>query len=135
MSRKQITFGKKSKTTLCKIGELVLAYDVQANNKTLKLRAFYALYIGPNDGGTGHSVLKLSIKKMIITSRCKSVPMPDNVIKVVNQMGKDEGMLDGIVFCNILKNSNLDDMYGDVDSQDDSSCAFNKSWDMLKDGS
>ena len=60
--------------------------------------------------------------------------MPDNVIKVVNQMGKDEGMLDGIVFCNILKNSNLDDMYGDVDSQDDSSCAFNKSWEIPKDG-
>ena len=25
-------------------------------------------------------------------------------------------------------------MYGDVDSQDDSSCASNKSWDMSKDG-
>ena len=49
-------------------------------------------------------------------------------------MGKDEGMPDSIHFCNILKESTLDDMYGDVDSQDDSSCASNKSWDMSKDG-
>ena len=39
---------------LCKMSELVLAYDVKSDNKILKPRAFYALYIGPNDGGTGH---------------------------------------------------------------------------------
>ena len=60
--------------------------------------------------------------------------MPDNVINVVNQMGEDKGMPNGIVFCNTLKESNLDDMYGDVDSQDDSSCASDKSWDMSKEG-
>ena len=37
-------------------------------------------------------------------------------------------------FFNILKESTIYDMYGDVDSQDDSSCASNKSWDMSKDG-
>ena len=42
-------------------------------------------------------------------------------------MGKDEGMLDRIHFCNILKESFLDDMFGDVNSQDDSSCASDKS--------
>ena len=60
--------------------------------------------------------------------------MPDDVIEVVNQMGKDEGIQDGTYFCNIFKESTLDDMYGDVDSQDDSSCASNKSWDKSKDG-
>ena len=73
------------------MGELVLAYDMQANNKTSQPRAFCALYIGPNDGGTGHSVFKLSTKQMIITPRCKPVLMPDNMIEVVNKMGKDEG--------------------------------------------
>ena len=67
MSPRQIIFGKKFKTPLCKMGELVLAYDVLSNNKTSKPRTFYTLYIGPNDGGTGHSVFKLSSKKMIIT--------------------------------------------------------------------
>ena len=107
--------------------ELVLTYDVKANNQTSHLRAFYVLYIGPNDGGTGHSVFKLSTKKIIITPRYKPVPMPDNVIKVVNQIGKGEGMPDGIHFCNILKESTINDISGDVDSQDDSSCAFEKS--------
>ena len=52
MSPRQILFGKKLKLPLCKMGELVLAYDVKSNKKTSKPRAFYALYIGPNDEGT-----------------------------------------------------------------------------------
>ena len=86
------------------MGELVLAYDVQANNKTSKPRAFYALCIRPNDRNTGNLVFKLSTKKMIITPRCKPIPMPDNVVKAVNQMGKDEGMIDRIVFVTYLRN-------------------------------
>ena len=92
------------------MGELVLAYDVKLNNKTPKPRAFYALYIGPNDGGTGHSVCKLSMKKMIVKSRCKPIPMPDDVTKVVNQMREDDTLLEGIFFCNIHKESIVEDM-------------------------
>ena len=33
MSPRQILFGKKFKTPLCKMGELVLAYDVKLNKK------------------------------------------------------------------------------------------------------
>ena len=132
MSPRQILFGKKLKTSLCKMGELVLAYDVRVNNKTSRPKAFYALYIGPNDGGTSHSVFKLSTKQIIITPRCKPVPMPGNVIDAVNKMREDEGIPDGIHFCNIYKESNLDDLYGDIESQDDSSCASDESWDMSK---
>ena len=42
--------------------ELVLAYDVQANSRTSRQSVFYALYIGQNSGGTGHSIFKLSTK-------------------------------------------------------------------------
>ena len=73
------------------MGELVLAYDVTSNNKISKPRAFYVLYIGPNDGGTGHSVFKIGTKSMIVKPRCKSIPMPDNVFQLINQMGKDGG--------------------------------------------
>ena len=62
MTPRQILFGKKFKTLLCKIGKLVMAYDVTADNKTTKPRALYALYIGPNDSGTGHQVFKLATK-------------------------------------------------------------------------
>ena len=116
------------------MGGLVLAYDVKSNNKTSKPRAFYALYIGPNDGGTGHSVFKQSTKKMIVILGCKPIPMSDDVIEVVNQMREDDGSPDGIVFCNIHKESTVDDMYSDVDSQDNSSCASDKSWKTKKDG-
>ena len=34
MSPRQILFGKKFKTPLCQIGELVTTYDVTASNKT-----------------------------------------------------------------------------------------------------
>ena len=112
-----------------------MVYDALLNNKTSKPRAFYVLYIRPNGGVTGHSVFKLSAKKMIITPRCKPIPMPDNVIKVVNQMRKDDGSPDGMVFCNILKEWTIDYIYGNVNSQDNSSCVSNKSWDIAKDGS
>ena len=54
MSPRQILFRKKFKTPLCKMGELVLAYNVKSNNKTSKPRAFHVLYIGPNNADTGH---------------------------------------------------------------------------------
>ena len=98
MSPRQIIFGKKFKKPLCKMGELVLVYDVQSNNKTLQPRAFYVLYIGSNDGGTSHSVFKLSTMKMNVIPRYKPIPIPDNVIKAVNQIGVDARELDGIVF-------------------------------------
>ena len=60
--------------------------------------------------------------------------MPDNVIEVVNKIGKDEGIPDRIHFCNIHKVLNLDDWYGDVESQDGSTCASDESWGMPKDG-
>ena len=62
MSPRQILFGKKFKTPLCKIGKLVMAYNVTTSKKTTHSRAFYALYIGPNDSGTGHVAFKLSTK-------------------------------------------------------------------------
>ena len=80
-SLRQILFGKTFKTPLCKIGEPVMAYDVKASNKTLHPRAFYTLYIGPNDSGTGHSVFKLSIKHLLTRPKCK--PMPAVVIMII----------------------------------------------------
>ena len=38
----QLLFGKKFKTSLCKIGKLVIAYDVTASNKTPYPRVFFA---------------------------------------------------------------------------------------------
>ena len=128
MSSRQILFGKKFKTPLCKIGELVMAYDTTSDNKTTTPRAFYALYIGPNDGGTGHRVYKLSNKEMITTPKCKPVPTPDDVIEAVNEIGRLEGMPNGIEFLNIDKESTLSDLFADEDLNDDDSNASDQDW-------
>ena len=116
------------------MGELVLAYDVKSDNKTSKPRAFHALYIGPNDAGTGHSVFKLATKNMIITPKCKPIPIPmsDDVIQVINQMGEDDGSPGGIVFRNIHKILTVEDLYPNVDSQDNSGNVSDTSWDEKK---
>ena len=136
LSPRQTIFGRNSKhhCVRCKMGELVVAYDVLSKNKTSKPKTFYALYIGPNDEGTSYSVFKLSTKKDHHNTKTKPIPMPDNVIEALHQMGEDDGSLDRIDFCNILKESIIDYMYGDVNSQDNSICASDRSWDMAKDG-
>ena len=111
MSPRQILFGKKFKTPLCKIGELVMAYNVTADNKTTTPRAFYTLYIGPNNSGTGHQVFKLLTKRKVTTPKCKPIPMPDNVIEVVNDLGEQNDMPTGIKFRKIHKESTLSDLF------------------------
>ena len=107
-----------------------MASDEKVNNKTSRLRAFCELYIGPNDSRTGHSVLKLWTKQLLTTPKCKPVPLPEDVIQVVNEMGRQEGMPDGIQFHNKDKESTLSDLYTEDDSQDDNSCASNNNWRM-----
>ena len=60
--------------------------------------------------------------------------MPDNVISIVNQMGEDDGSQEGLGVCNIRKVLTVEDMYDNVNSQDNSCCASVKSWDMKQDG-
>ena len=90
MSTRQIFFGKKFKTPLCKIGELVMAYDVTAGNRTTHPIAFYTLYIGPNNSGTSRIVFKLLMKQPVTTPKCKPKPMAKTIVEVVNEMGKQE---------------------------------------------
>ena len=40
-----------------------------------------------------------------------------------------------MVFRNIRKELSVEDLYDNIDSQDDSSCASDKSWNSKKDGS
>ena len=63
-----------------------MAYDVNANNKTMHPRSFYAVYIGRIDSGTGHLVLKLLTKQLLTTPKYQPVPMPEDIIQAVNEM-------------------------------------------------
>ena len=55
--------------------------------------------------------------------------MAEDVVIVVNEMDKQEGMPDGIQFHNIHHESTLSDLYADkVGHEDDNSCASDKEW-------
>ena len=56
--------------------------------------------------------------------------MPDNVIKVVNDMGKQDKMPYGIQFHNIHHESTFSDLYANNDPHDDDSCASDKHWKL-----
>ena len=49
MSPWQILYGRKFQPPLCKVGELVMGYDTTALNDTGTPRAFFGLYIEPNE--------------------------------------------------------------------------------------
>jgi hypothetical protein len=47
-------YGRGFKTPLSKFGELVMAYEPKSSNDTGMPQAFYALYLYPNENGSGH---------------------------------------------------------------------------------
>ena len=102
ISPRQILFGKKFKTPLFKIGKLVMAYNVTSSNKTIDPRAFFALYIGPNDSGNGHAAFKLTMKRLATILKCKPKPMAKDVVKVFDDLDDK-----GVIY--------LNDIFGDIE--------------------
>ena len=74
------------------------------------------------------------MKTMIVTPRCNPISIPNDVITVVNKMGEDDGSTEGIVFRNLHKVLTVEDLYPDINSQDDSDNASDTSWDEKKHG-
>ena len=111
ISPRKIMFGKKFRTPLCNISKLVMACDVTVNNKIVHLRAFYALYIGQSNSSTNYIVLKLSIKKVVTTSKYKPKPMAEEIITIVDEIGREEGMLDRIKFQHMHHELTFSDLY------------------------
>ena len=60
------------------------------------------------------------------------VPIPEDIIQVVNNMGKQEVTPDGIQFRNIHHESILLDIFVDNDLYDDNNCASDADWKIEK---
>lgn len=120
LSPQQIVLGRHFQLPLCKYGELVLAYDTESSNDTNVSRAFFALYVKPNDNGTGHKVFKLQTKKVVSTPKCVLKPMTQDIINVVNKMGEEEGVMDGIQFLDVHGKATILDLYPADEGDDDS---------------
>ena len=119
---------KKVKTPLCKIGKLVIAYNVTSNNMIAHSRVFFALYTRLNDSGTGHTVLKLSSKQLVTTPKCKPKPMAEDIISLVNDIGNMEGMPDELQFHNIHHKLTLSNLYANEVGHNDDSYASDNNW-------
>ena len=120
MSPRQIMYRRKFIPPLCKIGELVLAYDTYGTNDTGQPRAFYGLYIASNENGTGHRVIKIKTKRLVTSPKCKLIPMPEDVIDVINTLGEQEGVPDGVQFLDVHGKATLMELYP-ADKDDDDS--------------
>ena len=60
-------------------GDLVMAYNTNAENSILYSRTFYTLYIGPNNNDTSHLIFRLSTKQILTTMKYELVPVPENL--------------------------------------------------------
>ena len=60
--------------------------------------------------------------------------MPDDVIQVINQMGEEDKSPEGIVFRNIHKELTVEDLYPDVNLDDNIDNTSDTSWDEKKHG-
>ena len=66
-------------------GELVVAYNTNAGNNTLRSRAFYVLYIGPNDSSNGHLIFQLSTKQTLVTIKHKPIHILEDLNEAINE--------------------------------------------------
>ena len=120
-------YGRGFKTPLCKFDELVMAYEPKSSNDTSVPQAFYALYLYPNENGSGHVVFSLKLKTRRSTQKCVLQPMTQDIIDLVNQMGTEENVKDGIQFSNVDGGATLADLYA-AEKNDDDSCASDKDY-------
>ena len=95
---------------------------------TAHLRAFFALYIRPNNSSTGHTLFKLSTKRLVTTPKCKPKPMTEDTITVVNEIEKEEGMPDGIQLHYMNHESTLSNLYANEVGHNDNSYASDNNW-------
>ena len=80
-------------TTKC--GQYVQGH-VGGPNDTDVERTIDSLYIGRNDNGSGHWVFKLDTKECISVNRITVIPMSDDFIQRINEMGAQDDQLGGI---------------------------------------
>ena len=73
--------------------ELVIAYNTNAINNTLRPRLFYALYIGPHDDGNSHLIHNISIDQILVTMKYQSVPVPEDLIEVTNEIDASDNKI------------------------------------------
>ena len=60
-------------------GELIIAYDNKVRYKRLYPRAFYTLYIKPNEEGSRHLIYRLSTDQIVVSKEYQTAPLPEDM--------------------------------------------------------
>ena len=100
-------------------GELVIAYDNKAGNKTLCPRAFYALYVRLNENNNGNVIYRLSTDQIVITKDYQTVIVPEDLndaISKTNSYDNKSKVDDFDIIHSIVRDSQSNNNNDDVHS-------------------
>ena len=141
MSPRQLVTGIPLRLAELEIGQFVQAHTGgTSSTEKDKERTSDAIYIGRTDNGNGHEVLKMSTGQVVTVNKVTVIPVNNDHIARVNQMGALDGKCDGIVISNFYGDVTINDLdaeAGDDDSNaSDNDFKFDKSdqheWDDNK---
>jgi hypothetical protein len=121
ISPREIVTGKKFRCPSVRIGQYVQGLT-GGTNSTEQERSINSLYIGWADNGSGHTVFKLSTKKVVSVNRVTTIPTSKSNIQTVNDIGEQEGQPEGIQFSNLNGEVTLQD-FAEKDSDEDSNAS------------
>ena len=102
---------------------------MKTTNNTGEEQSVDSLYLGSTNNGCGHIVLKSQTKQPISVPQVSPIPMTDDIINRVNQMGKNIGEEEEIVCIILLGKETLDDLnYSNYNIDDDDSNVLDNSY-------
>ena len=70
-------------TTDSQEGELIITYNSNVGNKTLRQKAFYVLYVKLNEEGNRHLIYRLATDQIVVTKNYQTVPVPENLVDTI----------------------------------------------------
>ena len=118
------------KSTNIHKGELVIAYNNNAGNNSLRPRIFYVLYVGLNDDGNIHLIYKLSMDQILFITKYQSVPVLEDPIDMMNKTDSSDNKIQINHFDN--NQSIIRDDYSNKNNNDSQTPSNNK--DNSEDG-
>ena len=128
LSPREIITGKNLQIPKYKIRQYVQGH-VKTMSNTGEEQSVDSLYLGPADNGCGYIVFKLQTKQPISVPQVTLIPMTNDIINRVNQMGKDKGEQEGIVCTEMFGKATLNDLdYSNYNVDDDDSNVLDNSY-------
>ena len=131
VSPRQLVTGIPLRLAETEIGQYVQAH-IGGSSLTDKdkERTSDAIYIGRTNNGKGYNVLKMSTGQVVTVNKVTIIPINDDHIQRVNQMGALDRQCDGIIIINFYGDVTINDL--DTEAGDDDSNASDKDFKFGK---